>query len=234
MARKISFGFEPGDIVSEVMSFGSPTPVEVMVVGPDLAAVRKHALRGPRRDEEDPQPPRRAAFPATRLPDRAGEHRPRESGPQRRVGQGRHRRALGGHVFQPLRGQELLARPAQRGRLPGPSPGPPAAHGPAATDGDVAPAKGQQQQQLDGPRRGHRADRRGARRDRPQFHAALPEHHGQCRGRGPGPGVGANRQGHRRCRPAAARRAGQGPRPGRAHDGDVPVRWPSAWSCRSW
>jgi multidrug efflux pump subunit AcrB len=44
MAGKISFGFEPGDIVSEVMSFGSPTPVEVMVVGPDLAAVRKHAL----------------------------------------------------------------------------------------------------------------------------------------------------------------------------------------------
>ena len=44
MAQKISFGFEPGDIVSEVMSFGSPTPVEVMVVGPDLAAVRKHAL----------------------------------------------------------------------------------------------------------------------------------------------------------------------------------------------
>jgi multidrug efflux pump subunit AcrB len=44
LAAKISFGFEPGDIVSEVMSFGSPTPVEVLVVGPDLAAVRKHAL----------------------------------------------------------------------------------------------------------------------------------------------------------------------------------------------
>ncbi len=66
----------------------------------------------PRRDEEDFQPPRRAALPAARLPDRAGEHRPRESGPQRRVGQGRYRRAVGGHVFQPLRGQELLARPA--------------------------------------------------------------------------------------------------------------------------
>jgi len=45
MAGKISFGFEPGDIVSEVMSFGSPNPVEVMVVGPDLAAVRKYALQ---------------------------------------------------------------------------------------------------------------------------------------------------------------------------------------------
>ncbi|MGD0897345.1 MAG: efflux RND transporter permease subunit, partial [Thermoguttaceae bacterium] len=45
MAGKISFGFEPGDIVSEVMSFGSPTPVEVMVVGPHLADVRRDALR---------------------------------------------------------------------------------------------------------------------------------------------------------------------------------------------
>jgi multidrug efflux pump subunit AcrB len=45
MARKISFGFEPGDITSAVMSFGSPTPVEVMVVGPHLSDVRKHGLR---------------------------------------------------------------------------------------------------------------------------------------------------------------------------------------------
>jgi len=45
LAEKVQLGFEPGDIVSEVMSFGSPNPVEVMVVGPELAAVRKHALR---------------------------------------------------------------------------------------------------------------------------------------------------------------------------------------------
>ncbi len=45
MAEKIAFGFQPGDIVSEVMSFGSPTPVEVMVVGPQLGRVRQHALR---------------------------------------------------------------------------------------------------------------------------------------------------------------------------------------------
>ena len=31
------FSFEPADIVSEVMSFGSPTPVEVAVTGPNLA-----------------------------------------------------------------------------------------------------------------------------------------------------------------------------------------------------
>ncbi len=43
-AKRVSFGFEPGDIVSEVMSFGSPTPVEVVVAGPSLADVRAHAL----------------------------------------------------------------------------------------------------------------------------------------------------------------------------------------------
>ena len=38
-----SFSFEAGDIVSQVMSFGSPTPVEVAVQGPNLAANLKHA-----------------------------------------------------------------------------------------------------------------------------------------------------------------------------------------------
>jgi multidrug efflux pump subunit AcrB len=44
-AEQVSFGFEPGDIVSEVMSFGSPTPVEVFVVSPNLADAREHAQR---------------------------------------------------------------------------------------------------------------------------------------------------------------------------------------------
>ena len=37
--------FEPGDIVSRVMSFGSPTPIEVAVQGPNLAANREFAER---------------------------------------------------------------------------------------------------------------------------------------------------------------------------------------------
>jgi len=44
-ARQFSVGFEPGDIVSTVMSFGSPTPVEVLVLGPEREAVRAHALK---------------------------------------------------------------------------------------------------------------------------------------------------------------------------------------------
>lgn len=44
----VSFSFEPADIVSRVMSLGSPTPIEVAVSGKDFAASRAHAetLRG--------------------------------------------------------------------------------------------------------------------------------------------------------------------------------------------
>jgi multidrug efflux pump subunit AcrB len=39
------FSFEPGDIVSRIMNFGAPTPVEVAVMGPDFAASRGFAAR---------------------------------------------------------------------------------------------------------------------------------------------------------------------------------------------
>ena len=42
-AKKATFGFQPGDIVTTVMSFGSAAPIAVRVVGTDLAMVRKHA-----------------------------------------------------------------------------------------------------------------------------------------------------------------------------------------------
>src|SRR5206468_1429989 len=44
-AEQVIFGFEPGDIVSEVMSFGSPTPVEIIVASPNLNDARAHAGR---------------------------------------------------------------------------------------------------------------------------------------------------------------------------------------------
>jgi multidrug efflux pump subunit AcrB len=40
---EVSFSFEPSDIVSRVMSLGSPTPIEVAVSGPVLAADREFA-----------------------------------------------------------------------------------------------------------------------------------------------------------------------------------------------
>ncbi|HUN80972.1 MAG TPA: efflux RND transporter permease subunit, partial [Phycisphaerae bacterium] len=39
----VQFSFEAGDIVSEVLSLGSPTPIEIAVSGPNLAANRAHA-----------------------------------------------------------------------------------------------------------------------------------------------------------------------------------------------
>jgi multidrug efflux pump subunit AcrB len=41
----VSFSFEPSDIVSRVMSLGSPTPIEVAVSGPVLSANREFAER---------------------------------------------------------------------------------------------------------------------------------------------------------------------------------------------
>jgi multidrug efflux pump subunit AcrB len=39
------FSFEPGDIVSRIMNFNAPTPVEVAVMGPDFGASRTFAAR---------------------------------------------------------------------------------------------------------------------------------------------------------------------------------------------
>jgi multidrug efflux pump subunit AcrB len=41
----VRLSFEPADIVSEVMSFGSPTPVDVAVTGPNLADDRSFAAK---------------------------------------------------------------------------------------------------------------------------------------------------------------------------------------------
>ena len=42
-AKTATFGFQPGDIVTNVMSFGSTTPIAVRIVGTDLKLVRQHA-----------------------------------------------------------------------------------------------------------------------------------------------------------------------------------------------
>jgi multidrug efflux pump subunit AcrB len=42
---QLSMSFEAGDIISQVMSFGSPTPIEIAVQGPDFAADRTFAAK---------------------------------------------------------------------------------------------------------------------------------------------------------------------------------------------
>src|SRR5579884_3411570 len=43
MAEKCTYGFEPGDIVSQVMSFGSSKPIAIRIIGTDYDLVREHA-----------------------------------------------------------------------------------------------------------------------------------------------------------------------------------------------
>jgi multidrug efflux pump subunit AcrB len=43
--KKLRLSFEPADIVNEVMSFGSPTPIDVAVSGPKMADNRAYAER---------------------------------------------------------------------------------------------------------------------------------------------------------------------------------------------
>lgn len=42
-ARELRLSFEPADLINEIMSFGSPTPIEVQVAGANAAASRAHA-----------------------------------------------------------------------------------------------------------------------------------------------------------------------------------------------
>lgn len=42
-ARQLKLSFEPADIVNDVMSFGSPTPIEVQISGPKMVDNRAHA-----------------------------------------------------------------------------------------------------------------------------------------------------------------------------------------------
>src|SRR5262249_19009575 len=42
-AGTATFGFQPGDIVTNVMSFGSATPIAVRIIGTDVTQVRQHA-----------------------------------------------------------------------------------------------------------------------------------------------------------------------------------------------
>jgi multidrug efflux pump subunit AcrB len=44
-SKQIRLSFEPADIVNEVMSFGSPTPIEVAVYGPNIVDNKAHAAK---------------------------------------------------------------------------------------------------------------------------------------------------------------------------------------------
>jgi multidrug efflux pump subunit AcrB len=52
---QVQASFEAGDIISQVMSFGSPTPIEIAVQGPNMANNRAHAAKVERELRKIPQ-----------------------------------------------------------------------------------------------------------------------------------------------------------------------------------
>ena len=82
--------FEPADIVNEVMSFGSPTPVEVAVSGPNFADNRALRREGPRRSWRRSRRSATCSYgQALDYPTVEVDDRPRAGGPERRDGRGR-------------------------------------------------------------------------------------------------------------------------------------------------
>ena len=131
-AQQMSFGFEPGDIVSTVMSFGSPTPVETTVAGPERDAVRSHAIKI--LDEMKKIPTLRDVQLYQQL-----------DYPTVRVDIDRQKAGLSGVDVKDVTDALLVgtsssryvaknysARSQKRRQLPGPGPSPPAADEPAA------------------------------------------------------------------------------------------------------
>ncbi len=117
----VRFSFEPSDIVNEVMSFGSPTPIEVVVSGADFGKSREFA---------DKIRVELAKVPALRdlqswsidgLPNRPSQRGPREGRygwtyASRCCQSPRHR-----NVIQSLCGAQLLGRSEERYCVPSPS-----------------------------------------------------------------------------------------------------------------
>src|SRR5262249_8011183 len=113
--RGVELQFESGDIVEQVMSFGSPTPVQVTINGPRAggnprprggvraAAARDPLAAGPAVGEERGFPPRRSERGrAARRPGGRARGGGRAGGAPR-------------HAIEPVHHAPLLARPQDRG-----------------------------------------------------------------------------------------------------------------------
>ena len=155
-----TFGFEPGDIVTNVMSFGSPTPIAVRVVGTDLKMVRQHAekIAGEMKRIpflRDVQFEQTLDYPTVEV-DIDREKAGLSGATVEDVAQG----AGHGDGVDPLRQPQLLGRREDRLRLPGPGSDAAPADGQAGRHRDLAARVGQPAGQPDDPRRGdgpHRA-----------------------------------------------------------------------------
>ena len=104
------FSFEAGDIVGQVMSFGSPTPIEVAVLGSNLQDVYGYAQKVQAQLRASSIPARSSVRPGDQLPNTGHHHQSGTRWPVR-LDHGRCcavRRA--GHIVLPVYPAELLAR----------------------------------------------------------------------------------------------------------------------------
>ena len=209
----VQFSFEPADIINEVMSFGSSTPVEVAVSGPDFGQTRPYAAKvkaemGKISGLRDLQIVQSLDYPTVQVDV--------------------DRKKAGTVYVTPIDVSRSLAEATSSSRftVPNfwadpktgigyqvqvevPAPGRPLAAGDQAAglDRRFADGSGQTQRRRPSPGsgRGHGFHRNHARRNRPLQHAAPGEHDGERRRHGP-----RQRLAGSRCGPEARGRAPPG------------------------
>ena len=113
----VTVSFEAADIISQVMSFGSPTPIEVAVQGPSLAVSRPFAEKVFARAEQGGVAARLAVRAAAGLSVAANPDRSGSRGAIWRHRSGRGEVTRGCHVVEPVHRSELLARSGKRQRV---------------------------------------------------------------------------------------------------------------------
>ena len=212
------------------MSFGSPTPVEIAVSGPNFADNRALRREDSRRAGQDPVAARPAVRPVARLPDGRGQRRPREGRPGgpdagRRLAVAGHGHVVAAGSSCPTTGPTpRAASPTRcRSRFRGPWSATPDG---VQTD-RLGGGPGTDPAEADRRRPGPAARRRRgqARHDagpvRPLQHEAAGHADGQHRRRRPGHVAGAGARGRQAGRRSAQRGEGRPPRPDPADERDA-------------
>ena len=119
----VEVSFEPADIVSRVMSFGAPTPIEVAVSGPSLDNDRVFAEKVRQKLSASAVAARRSIRPTAGLPVGQRRARPGTGRSPRHYHQRPDAISVAGHLVEPLYAAALLGRSQHRYRIPGPGPG---------------------------------------------------------------------------------------------------------------
>ncbi len=229
-AKTATFGFEPGDIVTEVMSFGSMAPIAVEVIGTDMAMTRQHAEK--------------VAAEMRKIPYlRDVQFEQTLDYPSVEVDIDREKAGLSGVNVEDVGRALIMATSSTRFLSPNywidiktgfdylVEVLVPPARMTRATDIETLPVESVNPlvNLMIRDVATVRQSVRPGEYDRSMSQRYLTRD-GERRGRGHGPRLGPGREGHRRRRRAAARRAGHPDGPAPADGRDVPVARASAWA----